>query len=340
MEVVLVLVSIAFLVTLGVLMYGKKNVAQAPVLKADDSRARQLEGELEKKRRELEEQRKSLQETKDELKQVKKKLYEQRESDKENRDLVKARAEVERNATAQLEATRGELAAALAELDRLKNEGPRRGGPVRAAAPVETAPVAAPAALPVATQAAPALAEPPRRVIRELSEADKERMDRLERDARKAREKASELERELRRIKSKLDTQSRVYVVTKGELELVKDKYKALEKRTNRTLLANDLLKRAIRDLEKKTGIAADRTELTEDEVSASDRQVEDRVNAEVAKDEERHAMQVRAVEEAAARAEKEAQSTEVAASAAPPAEPTAPAAPEGQGTEAPPQQH
>src|SRR5262249_35039498 len=44
-----------------------------------------------------------------------------------------------------------------------------------------------------------------------------------------------------------------------------------------------DLLRRAIRDLEKKSGLAADRTELTADEMAASDRSVEERAAAEAA---------------------------------------------------------
>jgi len=87
----------------------------------------------------------------------------------------------------------------------------------------------------------------------------------------------------VRRLKGRTETQARVYTVIKGELDLLKDKFKALEKRLNRTLLERDLLRRAIRDLEKKSGLAADRTELTADEVAASDRSVEERAAAEAA---------------------------------------------------------
>jgi hypothetical protein len=87
----------------------------------------------------------------------------------------------------------------------------------------------------------------------------------------------------VRRLKGRTETQARVYTVIKGELDLLKDKFKALEKRLNRTLLERDLLRRAIRDLEKKSGLLADRTELTADEVAASDRTVEERAAAEAA---------------------------------------------------------
>jgi hypothetical protein len=92
-----------------------------------------------------------------------------------------------------------------------------------------------------------------------------------------------------------METQHRIYVVTKGELDLLKDKFKALEKRLNRTLLERDLLRRAMADLEKKTGMRAERTELTAEEIAASDRKVEEKAVAEAAVEAERHAAHAKA---------------------------------------------
>jgi chromosome segregation ATPase len=121
------------------------------------------------------------------------------------------------------------------------------------------------------------------RRYRELNDADREKMERLEQTANKERTRAVELEKELRRVKGRTETQQRVYAATKGDLDLMKDKYKALEKRLNRTLLERDLIRRAIKDLEKKTGMLADRTELTPEEMAASDQRTEEtsRVRAE-----------------------------------------------------------
>jgi chromosome segregation ATPase len=105
-------------------------------------------------------------------------------------------------------------------------------------------------------------------------------MERLEHEASRERAKSQELDREVKRLKGRVETHNRVYLVTKGELDLVKDKFKALEKRLNRTLLENDLVRRAIQDLAKKSGIAAGRTELTADEIAASDRTVEESAQA------------------------------------------------------------
>lgn len=273
-------------------------------LEADHKAARaKAEAEVQRKQKELDEQRAALQEVKEQLKQTKRKVFEQKEGDKGTQDLAKARAEVERNASLQLEQTRLELAQVLTENQRLKaeSEGGRsrrpQQAPTAAVAPVAAAPVAqqiaAPAkegeqvvaaAVPV-TPVAEAAREDrtPRRVIRELSEADREKMDRLEQAATKDRNRAVDLEKEVRRIKGRNETQQRVYAATKGDLDLMKDKYKALEKRLNRTLLERDLMRRAIKDLEKKTGILADRTELTPEEMAASDQRTEEtsRVRAE-----------------------------------------------------------
>lgn len=270
LPVVLVLVSVALLVTLGLLVFGPRRGA-APSQSAQQKleaevRARAAtEADLERRRKELEEQRAQLQETREQLKQTKRKLFEQRESERDHRSLSRAREEVERSASLQLEAVRAELFAALTEIERSKREveaGKARRPPPPAESP--PAPVAPPP-------------EKPARKFRELSDADRERMQRLEQQAAKERGHAAELDRELKRFRARLETQHRVYVVTKGELDLLKDKFKALEKRLNRTLLERDLIRRAIVDLEKRSGIVAERTELTPEEIAASDRRVEEK---------------------------------------------------------------
>jgi chromosome segregation ATPase len=276
----LVVVSIALVACLALLIFGRSasaprahhHVAAAPGA-APVSRTGP-DPELDRKRREVEELKSTVAELRGELKQARKKLHDQRTSNKDGADLVKARAEVERGASQQLEVVRSELASALAEVGRLKSEAEafRTRRPTAAPAPAPVAP--APAAAPPAPE--------PRR-FRELSDTDREKMERLEHLANRERSRAQELSAEVRRLKGRTETQGRVYTVVKGELDLLKDKFKALEKRLNRTLLERDLLRRAIRDLEKKSGLSADRTELTADEVAASDRSVEERAAAEAA---------------------------------------------------------
>jgi chromosome segregation ATPase len=337
--VALILVSIGFAVTLGMLLFGSNRAAipahtsnnNARAELEDPSKARaRFESELTRKQKELDEQRTQLQDVKEQLKQTKRKLFEQKEGEKGERDLIKARLETERHASAQLEGVRVELANALAEIERLRNEQgggarPRRApAPALAPAPASTqaatpaqpavtdAPVAgqisAPAqegervvtaAVQVTPASEPAADKAPRR-YRELNDADREKMERLEHTANKERTRATELERELRKVRGAKETQQRIYNAVKGELDLVKDKYKALEKRMNRTLLERDLVRRAIKDLEKKTGMLADRTELTPDEVAASDQRTEEAAKERSAAEAQRAAAQAQAEAEAA----------------------------------------
>ncbi len=272
--VVLVLVSIALCVTLGMLLFGPgrgsspaKGAAQG--LESESKAKSVLENELERRRRELEEQRVQVNELKDQLKQAKRKLFEHKEQERDGRGIAKAREEVERNASVQLEVVRSELSAALAEVEKLRSEAspdkPKRHAPPPP--PVVESPPPQPAVV----------APPATRRFRELSDADRERIQRLEQQAAKDRGRALELEHETKRLRGRMETQHRIYVVTKGELDLVKDKFKALEKRLNRILLERDLLRRAIKDLERKSGILAERTELTPEEIADSDRKVEEK---------------------------------------------------------------
>lgn len=355
MLVALILVSLGFAVTLGMLLFGGSNRAAIPAAPTsnvrgeleDPSKARaRFESELSRKQKELDEQRTQLQDVKEQLKQAKRKIYDQKEGEKGERDLVKARVDTERQASVQLDAVRVELANALAEIERLRNEqgGGARGRRAPAPAPVAPAPVAPVAATPAPAAAAPVeagqisapaqegervvtaavqvtpVAEPvkeaPRR-YRELNDADREKMERLENTANKERTRATELERELRKVKGARETQQRIYNAVKGELDLVKDKYKALEKRMNRTLLERDLVRRAIKDLEKKTGMLADRTELTPDEVAASDQRIEEAAKERATAEAQR----------AQAQAQAEAEAAKASEPAAAPAESPAPAA-------------
>jgi chromosome segregation ATPase len=278
--IVLVIVSAALAVTLGLLMFGPNRGGASLTelharLDAESKALAKAQADLEKKRKDADEHKTELNELRDQVKQLKKKVHEQKEADKGGQDLVKARQEVERNASVQLEIVRSELREAQHEIARLRAEMEMTRGKKPGRVPTAEVPAAAPAA------PAPQVVE--QRVIRELSPQEKEKMERLEHQSSKDRARAADLEREVKRLKSKVDTNHRVYTVTKGEADLLKDKFKALEKRLNRTLLERDLMKRALKDLEKKSGVTAQRTELTADEIAASDRTVDERIAAETA---------------------------------------------------------
>ena len=205
------------------------------------------------------------------MKSAKKKLFDLKETDKVGDDLSRARHEVERQASIQLENTRSELSAALMEIQRLKAEGESRNR--KAPAPqIDVAEKPAP------KEKAPEVVQ---RVIRELSDVEKERIARLEQQSSNDRKKANELEREVRSAKAKLDRQQREAKTVYQDANLARDKFRAVEIRLNRTLLESDLLKRAIAALEKKTGQSAERVTLTNDEIADSDRRIHEKHVAE-----------------------------------------------------------
>lgn len=241
------------------------NAPQRTESKAPGEDTRKIEAELEKKAKELSELKKAHSDAKDELKTAKKKLFDLSEGSKAGDDLTKARAEVERSASIQLDATRAELATALSEIQRLKADADNKGkkrAPVAEAAPVEK------------KEEAPKPQEVVTRVIRELNDVEKERITKLEAQSSADRKKANELDRELKSLKAKHDRHQRDSKAVFKDAELSRDKFRAVEMRLNRTIVENDLLKRAIRDVEKKAGLDATRVELTAEEAAQSDASV------------------------------------------------------------------
>ncbi len=288
MALALVLVSCALVVALWFLVFGPHSAPSSTShsVQRDADRARALEADVERRRREADEAKGAANELRAELKQVKRKLHEQRTSDRSEQDLVRARTDVERTASQQLDVVRGELAHALAELSKLRADAETSRSRARPTPPPLPTPLAvappAPSVPPPAPPSTPAAeAERSARRFRELSDSDREKLERLEHTANRERGRALEFQTEVRRLKGRTETQHRVWVVTKGELDLLKDKFKALEKRLNRTLLERDLLKRAIGELERRGGLTAGRTELTQEEIALSDQGVDERSRAE-----------------------------------------------------------
>lgn len=294
MEIITVLLFLTTVGLIAYIMFGNKkpmaatgtNVSSsassspsAPEGADHRSLLRKAENDLDKKRKEMEELKVQLNETKVDLKEARRRLHDDKETSKIDKDLVKARSEVEREASIQLDATRAELATALAEIQRMKADGDskgRRHAPAPQAAVAVAAPVAAVEAAPV---------EKPQvqiqKVIRELSEADKEKMQRAEAAASKDRTRAQDLERDLRGARNRSESLSRQLKTNEKELGLIKDKFRALEKRSNRLMLQNDLYNRALKDIEKRSGIEAGRLELSPDELTRSDQAVEAKQRAE-----------------------------------------------------------
>jgi hypothetical protein len=271
LAVALILESVALIVALYFLtLRGGAQAAPSPqtVHREENATSSKPEAsaEVARRTRELGEARAELADLREQLKRLKRERFEQKQTEKGGIALQREREHFERSASQQLEAVRAELAAALADATRLRNE-----------LEAHRERKAPPPAHPTPPREEKAVEAVPREPVghRELNPAEQARLERAEQRSAKERSRANELEREVKRLKTKGDMHSRLYLVVKGELDLARDKYKALEKRLNRTLLEKDLLVRALRQLERESGRAAERTELTEEEVASSDARTE-----------------------------------------------------------------
>jgi chromosome segregation ATPase len=180
------------------------------------------------------------------LEKSKKKAFEQQEAAKrlggaqalrEELDKVAARL-AEARAEAEDKSTR--LAALQRELERTQADLVKARAKPAAPAPV-AAPVAAPTPAPVAAPA-PDVAEAAAKLA-----AEKDRADKAEARGTELRKKLSEVEKELKAARGRLETERRVFVVQKGEIELAHDRYAELKRRHDALRKEHDELVDAVR---------------------------------------------------------------------------------------------
>jgi len=201
------------------------NAGQIEAARADAAAAQKA---MADQRSELKDRREEASTLKLQLEAAKKKAFEQAEAqkklggavalreelDKVTRRLGEARAEADH----QVEVARSAEAArqkAVAEAERSKAALDRK-----LAEPPPVMPVP------------PELAEVQARLGGELA-AEKDRADKAEARATELRKKLSEAEKELKVQKGRIETERRVYMVTKGELDLAQDRYTELKKRND-----------------------------------------------------------------------------------------------------------
>ena len=162
------------------------------------------------------------------LASTKKKAFEQAEAAKKAGGAAALRTEIDKLSTRLAEAReeaahmgdRARAAEAAAEkqrqeLERLRAQAERKVEQVAPAA------VAAPTPAP----AAPAGVDP------EKLAAEKERADKAESKLVEARKRVAEIEKDLKAVRGRLETEKRVYMVQKGELELANDRHAELRRR-------------------------------------------------------------------------------------------------------------
>jgi nitrogen fixation protein FixH len=185
-----------------------------------------LEAESKKNQEALEFKRKETAELKDRLKDVKKRRHDEQEAARVKKDVQEIREQIEKEMERKLALAREEAETAKAALKKLSSEvdalKARRPAPA-AAAPETKAPPAPPPA-------------------RELSNEERARLDTAERHLTKAKQRIEELEAEAKKARGRTETDRRVFLVQKGELDLAKDRFRTLEARFNELVLERDEL--------------------------------------------------------------------------------------------------
>jgi chromosome segregation ATPase len=188
--------------------------------------------ELGKKTAELKERKEEVTALKEQLREVKKRAFDQKEATKRLGGEAALRDEIDKLG-ARLEQARADLAhqADVARASQIALEKAEKELERLRAAPSAPAPAAA---------AAPA-------VDGEKLAAERERADAAERKLVDARRRIAELERDLKNARGRLETEKRVYIVQKGELELAQDRHAELRRRYDRLRRDHDELIDAVR---------------------------------------------------------------------------------------------
>jgi chromosome segregation ATPase len=202
---------------------------------AERARGRDQEGTeaLESKRRESDE-------LKEKLKEVKKRRHEEKESARLKQDIQHAREQIEREMEKKLQAAREEAEISKAQVKKLSEEvaSLKSRKPERAQEPKPEA----------ARPAEPAAPLPPRQATPE----EVKRAEEAEKAAAQAKRKVEDIQEEIKRVRARAETDRRVFLVQKSEVELAKDKFRSMEAKANALILERDELKKAVWLLEKE----------------------------------------------------------------------------------------
>jgi len=192
-------------------------------------------------RAELKERREEAAALRDQVREARRRAFEQQEVQRKAGPVAALREELEK-VTARLGEARAEGAAAAdrarsleGQVEKLSREAERERA---ARKQLEAAPPP-----PVAPPPPPPAAGPDEGLLK----AEKERADKAESKLAEARKKVGDLERELKTARGRLETDRRVYVVQKGELDLAHDRYAELRRRHDALRKEHDDLIEAVR---------------------------------------------------------------------------------------------
>jgi len=186
-------------------------------------------------RTDLKERRDELSALKEQLRDAKKRAFEQGEAQKKAGGVAAARAEVDKLSVKLAEA-RAEGAAAAerakgleAQLEKLAREQERERA--AAAQVLAQAQTRAKAEVEKAAAPAPEATAPAAEAEEARFRAEKDRADKAEAKLADSKKKLGEVEKDLKAARGRLETDRRVYMVQKGELDLAHDRIAELRRR-------------------------------------------------------------------------------------------------------------
>ncbi|MFL5301179.1 MAG: hypothetical protein ACJ79R_12635, partial [Anaeromyxobacteraceae bacterium] len=175
------------------------------------------------------------------------------EIDKLSARLAEARAEAA-GAADRAKALEAQLEKQARDAERLRAEAQRASeSAAQAAAAAATAAAPLPAtAAPSETPAAQPGLDPGR------LDAERDRADKAEAKLVEARKRIADLEKDLKGARGRLETEKRVYIVQKGELELAQDRHAELRRRYDALKKDHDELVEAVRQAAQEDRRLAD----------------------------------------------------------------------------------
>jgi DNA repair exonuclease SbcCD ATPase subunit len=239
-----VLLALAILVAIFMFLQNARARDEATRATGDIDAVRKRLGELETESRKnteaLEAKRRESDELKERLKDVKKRRHEEKESARLKKDIEIAREEIEREMEKKLAVAREEAELSKSQVKKLSMEmealRSRRS---------------APEPRPEPTQAKPVIDTRPLEP-RYATPEEVKRAEEAEKAAVIARRKVEEAHEEVKKVRARAETDRRVFLVQKGEVEVAKDKFRAMEAKANALVLERDELKKAVWLLEKE----------------------------------------------------------------------------------------
>jgi chromosome segregation ATPase len=234
-----------------------------------------VRAEVSSARTEAKERRDEATTLRGELNAAKKKAFEQAEAAKKAGGAAALRTEIDKLTTRLAEA-RAEAAHQVERARSLEQSIEKQ------AKEMERLRVAAERKPEPAAVTPPVAAPPPPAPVADTAKLDveRERADRAEAKLADSRKRVTELEKDLKAVRGRLETEKRVYMVQKGELELANDRHLELRRRYDALRRDHEELVDAVRQAAREDRRLAETNKKPGDEPSAEAKPAEGEASA------------------------------------------------------------